>query len=250
MTHRSICAILAAALVAAGVWVAVPPARTAPPADADPPLALSPVGDSAVLVDRVGGKSWLLHRRGDGEAAWLPIPRLDSDAEAARWRKAGRPDVPPATGGGAPGAADLLKRQGYVAVPLDRLTSGYVAVAARINDKKVYLVVDSGAPNTHLDRERTGRLELKWKEAGGKAPLPAGQRASGVCVLEGLEVGPCRVGRLVVGAHDLSHINQALEPYFDPPVDGVLGTDVLIRHGAVIDYPASVLFLRARHAPE
>jgi hypothetical protein len=41
-----------------------------------------------VLVDTATGKSWVLHRGGDGSAAWLPALRIDSDKEARQWREA------------------------------------------------------------------------------------------------------------------------------------------------------------------
>jgi hypothetical protein len=41
-----------------------------------------------VLVDTATGKTWVLHRGGDGSAAWLPARRIDSDKEARQWREA------------------------------------------------------------------------------------------------------------------------------------------------------------------
>jgi hypothetical protein len=113
----------------------------------------------------------------------------------------------------------------------------------------LYLIVDTGAPNTHWDRKRSERLQLNWKEQGGAA-APAGMADSSVCVIEGLELGQFKADRLVLRAHDVSDVNEALMRYFDPLIDGVLGADVLGRYAAVIDYSGLRLYLRRRESQE
>jgi hypothetical protein len=41
-----------------------------------------------VLLDTATGKTWLLHRSADGNAAWAPVRRLDTDKPARQWREA------------------------------------------------------------------------------------------------------------------------------------------------------------------
>jgi predicted aspartyl protease len=246
MKYRRALLVLGVALLTGSCWLLAQPARSSFPADADTQLTVCPAGDSAVLLDRGHGKTWLLQRRGEDRTAWLPILRVDSEEEATRWRKAAPPEDRSSKGSAPVGIAELLKERGYVAIALDRFNSGYLAVEAHINQKKIYLMIDTGAPNTHLDRERTKQLQLRWQDAAEKGSVPALRATTAHCVVEKLEIGPLQTGRLRVGAHDLSQINQMLEIYLDPGIDGVLGADVFSKYESVIDYSASVLYVLPR----
>jgi hypothetical protein len=81
---------LALLVVAAGLvgWASAQP-RPAPADRGDAPAsryAVSPVGRTAVLVETATGKTWLLHETVDSRRfAWLPVPRIDDEKEAAEW---------------------------------------------------------------------------------------------------------------------------------------------------------------------
>jgi hypothetical protein len=138
----------------------------------------------------------------------------------------------------------VLKERGYVGVSLDRLKAGYLGIEARIDSKKVYMMLDTGAPVTHLDLERTKPLKLKWQplnngEVGDKSAVGT----SSFCEITQLEVGGHEIRRLMVGGHDTSEINKALKLYLDPSIDGELGSDVLTKLNAIIDYSTLKLYL-------
>jgi hypothetical protein len=76
-------------LILLGGWAAAQQGPANPPALASPAprYAVAPAGEVAVLLDTASGKSWLLNRpTAQGEAVWLPIPRIDDATEAAQWR--------------------------------------------------------------------------------------------------------------------------------------------------------------------
>jgi hypothetical protein len=88
-----------------------------------------------------------------------------------------------------PGLADLLKKQGYVAVPLKRLCSGHLGVHVQVRGKKLFLMLDTGASNTSFDRRQVRHLGLDW-----------GDHAQ--CVLDDMEISGIKTGRFWVTAHD------------------------------------------------
>ena len=137
-----------------------------------------------------------------------------------------------------PGLAYLLKKQGYVSIPTERLETGYLAVRVRVEGKELLLLLNTGAPNTHLDRYRVRHLGLEWDEDEW-------------CGLRGLEIGDVKVGPLkVFAARDMSDVNRALKAAGDPPVDGLLGMDILRQYAAVVDEPGAALYLRKRDPKE
>ena len=57
-----------------------------------------------------------------------------------------------------------LERAGFTRVSLETIFSGYITVNGRINGKGVKLIVDTGAPRTHLDSKRVAKcaLQMGW----------------------------------------------------------------------------------------
>jgi hypothetical protein len=48
-------------------------------------FAVAASGETAVLLDTVSGKTWVLRQAGNGGAVWLPVHRLDSEKDAREW---------------------------------------------------------------------------------------------------------------------------------------------------------------------
>jgi len=227
-------------------WLLPQTTQTPPPAAAGDRVTVTPAGDTAVLLDPARGKTWALERRPGGGSAWLPVPRIDTDAEAERWRASARR----AAGGAVPGLEDALAARGYVRVPMERTRAGYLTARATLNGHPLCLAIDTGAPNTHFDRKRVAALKLKWEEPDADAGHRADGGTAPVCEVTDLRIGALKARPLTVGAHDLSALNHKLREYRDPPFDGLLGTDLLDHHLAVIDYMGLGLYLLKRGGDE
>jgi hypothetical protein len=209
-------------------------------------------GNGALMLDPLHGKTWMLRREDNGNALWLPIPRIDSEKEAVPlWPKTEAYNLGGLKKNEQPrSVSTLLKERGYVNISLDKLNCGYIGVQMRINGEKVYLILDSGQPVTHLDPERTKQLQLKWapvdKEGAKNNPRAAAATTDCLATVNSLEIGNIKSGRMLVGGHDLSEVNKALKAYLDPPIDGELGSDVMAKYGAIIDFAALELYLRPK----
>jgi len=88
MTRRNVFIALVVGVFALGGWAwAQTRVQGPPPAvSGGGPFAVSPVGQSAILVDASSGKTWELTHSVDGQAVWLPGKRIDSEKEAEEWR--------------------------------------------------------------------------------------------------------------------------------------------------------------------
>lgn len=131
----------------------------------------------------------------------------------------------------ASGLHKLLEAAGYVAIPLQRV-GGYYCMEARINGRGAVLILDTGAPQSHLDPKRVH--DLKWDRTDGPKPIFH-------CTIDSLQIGPIQFGSRGMYSHDLTDSNLP----GDPSLDGLIGADILEPHGAVIDYPTRTLFLKA-----
>lgn len=89
MSRRVVFGLLAAVLVLVAGWgFAQKPADEAKPAGPVGRYAVSPIGNTAVVLDTATGKAWVLAASAaDSEpSAWLPTIRLDSEQDVAKWR--------------------------------------------------------------------------------------------------------------------------------------------------------------------
>lgn len=251
MSHNSrVGLVLAISALIGSTWLFAQPSQDSRSKIEEQPVAysVSNLDKELLMLDLFRGKTWMLRRLEDGKPTWLPIPKIDSEEDAAPfWRKSSNYLVGVGSDGGHSPLNILLKAQGFREVPLARLRAGYLGVEVRIEGKKVYLMLDTGAPVTHLDLERTKHLQLKWQswdEGAGKKPSASSPRS--VCEISKLEVGGLEVSRLVVGGHDESEMNKVLKAYMDPLLDGELGSDVLAKLNGVIDYSTLKLYIRPR----
>jgi predicted aspartyl protease len=116
-----------------------------------------------------------------------------------------------------------------------------------IFNKPFKVVLDTGASRTAFDHELL-------VEANNEALITASERlstglgtntmASATAVIENIWIGDMLIAEIEVAVLDLSTINIAYREMGHPEVLGVIGSDILMKHKAVIDYGQQVLLLR------
>ena len=121
-------------------------------------------------------------------------------------------------------------------------------VEARFNGQHVgWWVIDSGASKSVFHQGlkefyQPGEHPAKQATGLGKDLVDT---ASGE--ISDLWLGQFSFGRLAIVLIDLSHINQEYARFSDKQIVGLLGSDFLIRYGAIIDYREHQLQL---HLPD
>lgn len=131
----------------------------------------------------------------------------------------------------------------YIEVPINIISiegDGFHIIAeGLINGKSARFVVDTGASRTVFDKERIlayiNNPEFNEKE-GLSAGIGGTDISSFIFKLEELSFGELSVKDYQAVAMDLSNVNNSYAMLNIPPVDGVLGGDLLYKHKAVISY--------------
>ena len=215
-----------------------------------PQFSLGLLAHRGALVDSSPRRGWVLDRnKASGWSPPPPIPGLVLGADQLRRNVDERLSGVSRTSSLSSRAA--LEREGFVRVKLNRMASGHLRLAARFDRKEISLVLDTGSSRTEFDSERLATLGL-----GLPTLVPRGDTneftdsvASGFVGY--LELGSIQTRELQIGICDLRERNRILlEHYGEPPVDGILGADVLEPHMAVIDYKVYEVYLRGRGMPE
>ena len=116
----------------------------------------------------------------------------------------------------------------------------HLMVEARVNNKPVRLLVDTGASKTVFDKQR---LQNLLHEGAGDDFEDMDQLSTGlgtnsmqgqVAVLDSFEFGGAKIEEYPVVVLDMNHVNQSYEMIGDRGIDGVLGSDLLKQFDAVI----------------
>lgn len=142
---------------------------------------------------------------------------------------------------------ELLLKDGYTAVQMDREPDGKRIVTARVGRHDLRLVVDTGAVVSAFDTAGLG----KWgaERLGKMETLGFGGKAMGEkIILRGLKLGGYDTRRawMEVAGHgyDLAELNKLLVEQKRQPIQGVLGNIDLLTGSAVIDFGTNTLYLR------
>jgi hypothetical protein len=114
-------------------------------------------------------------------------------------------------------------------------------------NKHFKVVLDTGASRTAFDHE----LLI---QANNDAPITASERlsaglgtnsmVSSTAIIDNIRIGDLIIPKLEVAVLDLSTINIAYKEMGHPEVLGVLGSDLLMKYKAVINYGKKVLILK------
>lgn len=124
----------------------------------------------------------------------------------------------------------------------------HIAVDVLFDGVLKHMIVDTGASRTTFD---SNRLELLEDQ---KTPNEEASAGLGTSDMESysFEIGVVEMGKVEVHgfegiALNLANINESYAEMDLPPVDGVLGGELLVKCKAVIDYEKMILEI---HQPE
>lgn len=140
----------------------------------------------------------------------------------------------------------LLLSEGYIALALQPLLDQLLLLYCTIAGQAMQLVVDSGATHTCLDAATAQRrLQLKTSDTPTDQVVGVGTNKGerSLCMVSNWQLGSLVIPQFAMSVIDLQHINQALQLAQCPPIDGVLGADVLHTYQAYISYANHHLYL-------
>lgn len=120
-------------------------------------------------------------------------------------------------------------------------------VTARLNNKSIRMVIDTGASQTVFDKTRIEELlgkdaleHIKILSAG----LGTSKMKSMLVRIKKLKLGTMVFSENDFVVLDLSHVNKSYAMMNMKPIDGVIGGDILKRGKAVIDYGKKEMVLK------
>ena len=123
----------------------------------------------------------------------------------------------------------------------------HLIVKIKINRKSARMVVDTGASQTVMDRERihnfVAEREFKKSEALSTG-LGTNSMESHIAHIRKLQLGDLVIKDMSLLLLDLSMVNSSYEQIGVKSIDGIIGSDILVNHRAVIDFEKKILKLK------
>lgn len=124
----------------------------------------------------------------------------------------------------------------------------HVFLSVKTNGKRNVFILDTGASGSVVDLNYyTKNLDAKHKTINQEVRgLHSTQSQTHVGKLKTLEIGTLQFKNVQVSCIDLSHVNQAYKMRdLKLKVNGIIGSDLLMQMGAVIDYKTQLLWVRS-----
>lgn len=141
---------------------------------------------------------------------------------------------------------DLLKKEKYRPVALQKNIMGHFELIVSINGMDTNFIVDTGAARTVIDLAFARELGLQLQDT----TIFGGGLGAAKMMLYRVKTTKlliCELPLLIpeVYAIDMRHVRRTLAARgISKPANGVIGSDVLIHHQAIIDYPNQLLYLK------
>ncbi|HSG67771.1 MAG TPA: retropepsin-like aspartic protease [Bacteroidales bacterium] len=127
----------------------------------------------------------------------------------------------------------------------------HLMISAEANGKAIRMLMDTGASRSVFDKGRMAiffgdempELEENLQKSTG---LGTSDMQSEAFYLDTLKIGDLVIRNYPAVVLDMSHVNHSYEELGLPPIDGVLGSDILMKYGARIDYRSRTLRINNR----
>lgn len=143
-----------------------------------------------------------------------------------------------------------MQRQKRIQIPLqiiDLHEDGFhPLVEISVFSTTFLLVLDTGASKTAFDHDTLKEINKSTITLSDRLSTGLGTNSmvSSTAIIHDLYIGGLLIPRLEVAVLDLSTINIAYRQLGHPEVLGVLGSDVLMKYRAVIDFDKRILELK------
>ena len=118
-------------------------------------------------------------------------------------------------------------------------------ITVTIEGQKCRFLIDTGASKSVIDKafyetKLLRKLKVIKQETTG---LHSTVMESYTGKLKKLSIGKRDILNYPIAAVDLMHVNMTYKKMKVKKIDGILGSDLLQKHGAIIDYAQSKLFI-------
>ena len=138
----------------------------------------------------------------------------------------------------------FLKNDGYCSVKLVFLETKHYLVEAKVNGVKGKFILDTGASNSCICTSLEDKFKVISKESKEKASSANSEMTNTMISKSNMIQIDKWEDKINLISFDMNHINNALSQKKVPPIDGIIGADILKKSKSILDYKTNKLFLK------
>ncbi len=140
----------------------------------------------------------------------------------------------------------FLKKSEYKSINFKRLKTNHIQVQAYINGVKGVFIIDTGASNSCIDLKLFDYYNVRYEKSIEKASSATDQISNTMISKKNkFMIGKWTKKNIPIVLFDMSFINKTLNEHGIESVSGIIGSDLLKKGKAVIDYSDNKLFLKS-----
>ena len=138
----------------------------------------------------------------------------------------------------------FLKNDEYCSVKLVFLETKHYLVEAKLNGVKGKFILDTGASNSCICTSLEDKFKVISKESKEKASSANSEMTHTMISKSNMIQIDKWEDKINLISFDMNHINNALSQKKVPPIDGIIGADILKKSKSILDYKTNKLFLK------
>jgi predicted aspartyl protease len=151
--------------------------------------------------------------------------------------------------------AGFLAKQGLAGAKLERRYGNHLFVPVTINNRRGALMIDTGSPNTVIDRNSVGTFGLTVEKTGSNVGGLFGKtwERFGASKVKSIAMGNCMLTNVPVAIADFSEFNtdrsgpatgsHIADSKAMAHINGLLGTNEMTKFGMIIDCTRQMLYV-------
>ena len=125
-------------------------------------------------------------------------------------------------------SAEALDKNGY-----------HIFLTTKLNDKKCRFLIDTGASHSVIDKtyfeKKLNEKKLKTVKQSTTG-LHSSTTESHYGKIKTWAIGSFTIKSFTFAAIDLGHVNNTYKSLGKPKIQGILGSDILVKYKVIIDY--------------
>jgi len=141
----------------------------------------------------------------------------------------------------------MKKKESSVKIILAEFKEGgyHLFLHLKVNGKKCRFLIDTGASKSVIDKkyfeDKFGAKNLKTikQETTG---LHSSTSESHFGKIKEIEIGQHKLKNYAIAAVDLSHVNMTYGKLKTPKIQGILGSELMLKYKMIIDYSQLKIF--------
>jgi hypothetical protein len=138
----------------------------------------------------------------------------------------------------------FLKSEGYSSVKLIFLETKHYLVEAKVNGVSGRFILDTGASNSCICTSLEDKFKVISEDSKEKASSANSEMThTKISKRNIIQIGKWE-DKINLITFDMNHINNALSQKKVPPIDGIVGADILKKSKAILDCKSNKLYLK------